>query len=85
MGSAWLQRRLIRGSYGDAQLHGASVPYEHELPAIAWTSDRDDLKPLPKQRMGGIGDLDDLRRHVRRVVEGGIIGGFRSTRFRISH
>jgi len=49
------------------------------LSAIAWTSDRDDLKPLPEQRMGAIGYLDDLRLYVCRVVEEGIIGGSRST------
>ena len=78
---ARLQRGLICRSYGDAQLHGAGVAHEHELSAIAWASDRNDLKSPAEQWMGGIGYFDDVRRHIRRVVERGIIGGFRSTRF----
>jgi hypothetical protein len=49
------------------------------LSAVTRTRDRDDLKPLPEQRMGTIGYLDDLRLYICRVVEGGIMRGVRLT------
>jgi len=83
---ARLQLRLIRCSKGNligypegkTQVNGVSVANEYELSAVTRTRDRDDLKPLPEQRMGAIGYLDDLRLYVCRVVEGGIMRGFRS-------
>ena len=62
----------LRGGLGNPQHHGVSVGHEEIAHAVGARAGREERKAAPKERMGGIGDLNFRRVVYRWIVERGI-------------
>jgi hypothetical protein len=61
----------------DAEPHRVAIGDEHDRGVAGLSTDREDGEAAPEEGMGRVGYLDLVRGRLRRVVERGIMAGFR--------